>query len=137
MHKMHLIALLQTGYTTVNVTFAADNSGQSYTYKAPTKMGVAVGDMPVVPARKAFAIVWVKSVDASPKINVEAPFEYKWVVQKVDMTAYVDQTERERQAAEAIEEAQRLKAQREALQALLGSAIAEPALLALINGIES
>lgn len=133
-NKMHLVALLQTGYTTVHVTFDSACRSQAYVYKAPTKMGVAVGDMLVVPARDAFQVGWVKSVDKSPKIDVKAPFEYKWVVQKVDTTQYTDQTQREAQALEQLEDAQRAEAQRKAMEMLLGGGAASAEFLKLLNG---
>lgn len=133
MNKMHLLALLQTGYTTVQVCFDDNGKGQTYTYKAPTKMDIAVGDMLVVPARDTFSLGWVKAVDKLPKIDVKAPFEYRWVVQKVDTSAFTDQTEREAQALEQLEDAQRAEAQRKAMELLLGPTVDSSAFLALIN----
>ena len=133
MNKMHLLALLQTGYTTVHVCFDEKCKGQTYIYKVPTKMAVVAGDMLVVPARDTFNLAWVKSVDKAPKIDVKAPFEYKWVVQKVDKAGYTDQTEREAQALDQLEDAQRAEAQRKAMELLLGPGANSEAFLALIN----
>ena len=118
MNAQLLIALLQTGYTTVECTF--DGGGQCYTYKAPLSMGLEKGDLVVVPARSKFQVVTVAEVHESPKIDVNKPFDYKWVGQKVDLSAYHDQTKREREAVEQISVAERRKAQDEALAALVG-----------------
>lgn len=51
-------------------------------------MGLAVGDLALVHAQNRLAIVGIKAVHEVPKINPKANFEYKWVIQKVDLTAF-------------------------------------------------
>ena len=133
MNKRLLLTLLQEGYTTAQVCFDSRCLGQTYTYKVPNSMGVAAGDMLVVPARDAFQVVWVKSVDERPKIDVGAPFDLKWVVQKVDTRAFTDQMEREALALEQLEERQRDEACRKATEQLLGPGADVKAFLELVN----
>lgn len=137
----HLIALLQKGYTTVEVVFLNQDSGaeqtnQTYTYKVPEAVAKTLvkGDLLVVPARKAFAVVKVSVIHETPKINVREPLALRWIVQKVDTTQYDDQAAREKQAVEQVEVAERRQAQEAALQTLLGSADDREAFLRLING---
>lgn len=134
----HLIALLQKNYTTVAVRFRDNATGStsgadSYTYKVPLSMEVAKGDLLVVPARKFFSVAEVVEVHDAPQIDVKKPLALRWVVQKVDTTAYDDQTAREDQAIKQVEVAERRRAQEEALQTLLGTAEDREAFLALIN----
>lgn len=140
MNFQHLIALLQKGYTTVAVQFFNADTGDTrssdrYTYKVPQALADTLkeGDLLVVPARKAFAVVKVVEIHAEPQINVKEPLALKWVVQKVDTAAYEDQTAREAEAVQKIEVAERRKAQEEALQTLLGSPEDREAFLQLIS----
>lgn len=134
----HLLALLQKNYTTVAVKFdtqPGSEHAKQYTYKVPLSMadGLDKGDLLVVPARNFFTVVSVVEVHDSPQIDVKNPLALKWAVQKVDRTAYDDQTAREEQAIKQVEVAERRRAQEEALQTLLGTAEDREAFLALIN----
>lgn len=133
----HLITLLQKGYTTVDVKFSGDGSSRSqkYTYKVSDAIAktLALGDQVVVPARGAFKVAFVVEVHAEPQIDVKAPYSLGWVVQKVDHTAYDDQVAREKEAVKMLEQAERKKAQEDALDALLGNVNREE-LMRLING---
>jgi hypothetical protein len=131
----HLFALLQTGYTTVAVVFDGDQAAfRTYTYKVPKGLAdtLVKGDLLVVPARNEFKLVKVHEVHAEPEIDVTKPLALKWIVQKVDMTAYLDQTEREAQAVLKVQKAERAQAQQKALETLLGSVEDREALLQLI-----
>lgn len=129
----HLIALLQKGYTTIGVRF--DNSSQVYTYKAPKSVADALAkdDLVVVPARNTFQVVKVVEVHAEPQIDVHKPLALKWIVQKVDTTAYDDQTAREEEAIQKLQVAERAQAQAKALAVLLESVEDRAAWLALIE----
>ena len=113
---MHLVTLLQKGFTTIHVRF---DSLKTYTYKAPLDMGLAKDDMVVVPAHSGFALVTVVKVDEEPDIDPNAPFGIRWVVQKVDMTRYNDQCAREEEAVKVLRQGQRRRAAEEALNELL------------------
>lgn len=131
-NTLHLITLLQKGYTTVGVVFPG--SVKEYTYKVSDTLRTTLknGDQVVVEAREELKVAKVARVHDAPQIDVKAPFELKWVVCRVDREAYDDQITREREAVKLLETAERKKAQEEALQALLGNTSREE-LIALIN----
>ncbi len=123
----HLLSLLQTGFTTIQVQFPADlpqgevtasrhdrNSGQTvvgkvkdYTYKI---MGpCSPGDTVVVDSPySGLTCVKVISVDETPRIDLGADFTYKWVVQRVDTSAYKEMLEKEEAFTSQVEEVQRI-----------------------------
>lgn len=106
MKHRHLIALLQEGYTTIQVVFNDDVRGRSkpYTYKAPLSAGVEVGDRVVVDSpSNGLVVVEVVGTDKAPRIDLDADFTYKWIVQKVELKAYEEQLEREAKAMDALQ----------------------------------
>jgi hypothetical protein len=134
---LHLIALCQTGYTTVNVNFRDNQNrtdAQPYTYKAPVSMGLAKDDLVVVPAGQTFKIAYVAEVHDEPQIDVAKPLALKWIAQKVDLTAYTEQTQREAEAITKLQVAERRAAQQKALEVLMGSVANKEEFLALLNG---
>ena len=120
----HLVSLLQEGYTTIGVVFAAgaqpvqradddmapwDPSypgqaprgatagAQIYTYKCHFEC--IVGDLVIVPPSgpgKLPSIATVVRHDAEPELNFEAGVEYKWAIGRVDTSAYDNTMQRER-----------------------------------------
>lgn len=64
------------------------SGGFAYTYKASKEMGLAVGDLALVYAQHRLTVVAIKAVHEIPKIDPNANFDYKWIIQKVDFTAY-------------------------------------------------
>ncbi len=70
-------------HTTVRVSF--HDSARKYTYKT-TELNFKRGDRAVVvDPRGEFKVVTIMGVDAEPQIF---DFELKWIVCKVDTTAY-------------------------------------------------
>ncbi len=124
MKSRHLLALLQTGFTTIQVEFVEGevklNTEQryikkQYTYKARLDDNLVVDDYAVVMSpTRGLALVQVKQVDKVPKIDVDAPWTYKWIVQKVDLASYNAILAQEQQFEEAMLEVERTQ-QREAL----------------------
>jgi len=118
----HLVSLLQEGYTTIGVIFAADHPSyhegrvteppaapwsqvgqarnpmpQVYTYKCHFEC--VRGDMVILPPSsegKLPSIGTVVRIDEEPELNFEAGIEYKWAVGRVDMKAYTDILAREK-----------------------------------------
>ena len=112
MKNRHLFALLDTSYTTVGVAFLnqaeqyvqapaapqrgkmpqapawGDSEGSGYTYKAPKTMDLKVGDLVVVESKYGICLANVVRVDLDPVIDLDADFDYKWIAQRVDFTAY-------------------------------------------------
>ena len=120
----HLITMLQRGYTTLDVEFTKEpkyGRDKAYTYKISEAMAKTLkpGDQVVVDASDVLKVVWVVKIHDTPQIDVHAPYDLKWVVCKVDRAAYDDQMAREAEAVKKLEAAERLKAQNEALAALL------------------
>ena len=95
----HMISLLQTNYTTVKVQFLNGRGGASeknYTYKVPLDANVQVEDYVVVDtSNTGYALAQVVKVDESPDINLDAPYPYSWIIQKIELAAYYERCERE------------------------------------------
>ncbi len=62
--------------------------GFCYTFKAEVDSNFAVGDYAVVHAKNELKIVKIVQVHHTPKIDINAHFEYKWVIQKIDFRAF-------------------------------------------------
>lgn len=120
----HLLSLLQVGFTTLNISFdiegdyedarqRASNRNtkrQTYTYKAPIDDNIKAGDLVVVESpQKGLVIVIVDSVDETPRIDLDAPFPYKWIVQKIDRTRYDTFAAQEENFRAALVEVERTK----------------------------
>lgn len=137
----HLITMLQTGYTTVEVRYHGKLAGsQPYTYKAISNT-LAMGDTVVVPVdydgMEVLKLAKVVRVHDAPQVDVSLPYALKWIVQKVDRTAYDEQVAREQAALDALETGKRAAAQATAvdqLQTLVGPARAAAVLAALGGG---
>lgn len=146
MKQKHLLSLLQSGMTTVEVAFSVgpntaghslppapmgheyaqpmpDPRGQkkgwgqpqrpewagdikTYTYKAPAGQ-LKSGDHVVVERNDAFYIGLVVTVHDQPRIDTDADFDYKWIVQRVDREGYDANVEKERKFMQAVQEAER------------------------------
>lgn len=90
----HILSLMQENFTTVKVIFPNDTL--QYTYKARSESGITVGNFCVVLARGQYKVVEVVAVDLVPDINLDADYEYDWIVQKVDATSYQATQEKEK-----------------------------------------
>jgi len=124
----HILSLLQTGFTTVGVTFEVNMDAnfdptlrtrnqrvKEYTYKALESDNLQVGDLVVVDSpSEGMVIVRVTRVDSKPRIDLDVPFSYKWIVQKIDRTRYDNLLKQEADFKEALVEVERVK-QREAV----------------------
>lgn len=120
----HILSLMQTGFTTINVTFDnnltdADWSNRAsnrnrqvkgYTYKALVEDNIQPGDTVIVESpQEGLVLVTVMSVDATPKIDLSAAFPYKWIVQKVNRARYDELLRQEDEFKEALVEVEREK----------------------------
>ncbi len=68
-----------------------------YTFKAETNANLQVGDFALVHANDELKIVRVVEVHDTPQIDPEAHFQYKWVVQRIDLEPYRHRLEEEKQ----------------------------------------
>lgn len=117
MNQKHLLSLLQNDFTTVDVVFESSmqdsfgravSQSKTYTYKANLKDDIQEGDKVVVDSpSKGLCVVTVVSVDKTPRIDVNAPFDYKWIIQKVDTSRYDEMLKKEGQFLEAMAEVER------------------------------
>lgn len=101
-----LVALAQDGVVTVGVTF--DSGSRRYTYKARASEGIEVGNKVVVDSPSAgYVTATVVAVDAFADIDLDKPWNYKWIVQKVDDAFYKEIQAREAAARAELEAAER------------------------------
>ncbi len=130
-NNKHLVSLLQTGYTTVQVAFATESAADKahaperpWDQPRPTPVhqaaqaavekavrlfrykvrgAIAEGDLVVVDTKGGLRIATVVAVDAVPMIDCGQQFDYKWIVQRVDMTEYNQAVADERLFYEALQ----------------------------------
>ncbi len=139
MKQHHLLSLLQNDFTTIHVAFRSDidnavsapsNGGTSgfettrspkpkvprtYTYKALITDELKADDFVVVDHPKGGPMVGlVISVDAVANIDVDADFEYKWIVQKINRVPYETRLKKESEFLETMKAVER-EAQRSEL----------------------
>lgn len=144
MKNKHMYALLDDSYTTIHVSFSEvhipndkttdwtvdqgllrapmhlqqigrGQREQTYCYKVPKAWNVQAGDVVVVDSPKVgLKLANVVIVDASPQIDVDASFDYKWAVAKIDLNEYSNLINKEARFADTMLQVERTK-QRESL----------------------
>lgn len=136
MHTSHDILYLQRPFITVEAVFTAHPSiGEAvtpatadtdcgersrYTFKAEPELGLAAGDFAVVHSRDSLSIVRIVTVHSTPQIDSNARFQYKWVVDKIDCSAYrarLSEEEKLGRLLRQLEFTEKHKALRERMQA--------------------
>lgn len=119
-----LMTLVAGNCVTIHVRFKDHNGnavGQAYTYKAPKDVKLEAGDEVVVDAPSTgLTVVVVTQVHKTAKIDLDAPFRYKWIVGKVDRKAYDDRLAKDDAITEKVEELQRAAQQARAVETLMG-----------------
>lgn len=89
MRQNHIISLSQKGFSTVAIVFEMTNEPKkAWTYKAPNSLELTVGDLVVVQANTSFKVGKVAEVHAEPQIDTDSDIDYKWVIDKVDLTLF-------------------------------------------------
>lgn len=91
------------------------------TYTYVTHLDIAIGDTVIVEAGGQPKMVKVISVDADVKIEPNDTIEYGWVIQKIDMAAYIANRERNAQIESAVAEAMRNNLRRGFAQSVLAA----------------
>lgn len=120
MQHKHLLSLLQNNFKTISVKFVQTDTDtfkrvREYTYKAPLDMELKEGDLALVMSpNTGISVVEVVTIHSTPKIDLDASFEYKWIVQKVDLTGYNARLKAEEDFKEVLLEIERTR-QREIL----------------------
>lgn len=147
----HLVSLLQEGYTTIGVIFAAaqpwelDSAkdeyrepqvrgangvparAQVYTYKCHFEC--ILGDLVILPPHqnnKLPSVGTIVRIDDEPELNFESGIEYKWAVQRVDMDAYDKIQEKERALIKVLRDGERKKQRQELLESYQLSLPSDP-----------
>jgi len=85
-----------------NATKYAEGKQRVYTYK--TWMDHVVGDFVVIETAKGYSVVEVHEVHETSQINGVTDIDYKWVVDKVDLTAYGLKLAKDRNSIKDIED---------------------------------
>ena len=93
---------------TVKVSFEPYVEGLTklYTYKAP-KRKYAAGDLAIVVANGTYKVVQVHSIDEIQDFDPYSEMQYKWLVQKLDLTDYNKCIQTEKNIANLLIEAER------------------------------
>jgi hypothetical protein len=95
---------------------------QSYVYKVPKAWDVKAGQhLVVLDPGGDLAVVNVLRVDEAPDIDVDANFDYKWAVSKVDTTEYLALNKREKEFGGAMLEVERVKQRENLLESFRSS----------------
>tara|TARA_R110000772_G_scaffold16184_12_gene46272 strand:+ start:298 stop:735 length:438 start_codon:yes stop_codon:yes gene_type:complete len=122
MKTRHIVSLLQDNYTTVKVEFTT-NAALTYTYKVLQSDNYQVGDSAIIETEgtpSKLKVVSIIEVHDVPKIDTDADFDYKWVVQKVDRTQYDTIVENEGKFLLAMQDVERTKKKAEIKDHFIG-----------------
>ena len=106
---VNLFAFLQKGARTVNVSFQGYDGTHKY---LTTDDSIKVGSFVVVPYQpkagpERLSVAIVKSVDTCVKISPTDPIKYKWIIDRIDLSADTVRAEHETLIVSMVEEAQR------------------------------
>lgn len=107
--KNYPVHLLQEKFITVGAVFENDltvehllkseipleNHQFAYTFKAEADIDLKVGDFALVHANEEAKIVRVVEIHNTPQLDSQAKFKYKWIIQKLDFSAYRKRLEEE------------------------------------------
>lgn len=129
--------LLDESYTTVAVRFfnpdevSHARSQKQYHYKIPRDWVVKEGTLLVVEASSTFRIVEVVTRHDEPQFN-GLP-KLKWVVQVIDLTAYIELNTREQMFRDALQAVARQRERDALITTLTTTASGSPAAKALLG----
>lgn len=111
----HVASLLQTNYTTIQVTFT--EGGRIHTYKVKTPHSLVAGeDSVVVKVGTEYRVAQVIAVHDEPQIDTESSTEYQWIVQKVDSKDYEAVLKKEELFIETLQSVEKAKKRAEVLE---------------------
>jgi hypothetical protein len=100
----NIATVIDSDFNLVTVRFA--KATNTYTYKSKIE-GLKEGDLViVVTPNSGPAIVEVVSIAGMDELDLDAKFEYKWIAQRVDLTAYEALIETEKKLKKAVRAAQ-------------------------------
>ncbi len=137
--QAHMLALLQENMTTVHVYYndrdSGGDGGTLYTFKCThqqaaviqrmiahnnTLKGSPIMEQPwaIVFTGGKFKIVKIHAVDAIPQLDLDAHYEYKWIVSVLDTDEYQDQMAKERKAKDLLIQGEKAKLKKELIENL-------------------
>jgi len=123
MRQAQMLTLLQSGFKTVEVCYNTSSDSMNlrnnrfYTFK--TNLNLKVEDLVIVEGSGCFKTVRVVVVHDEPQIDLDADFDYKWVVSKLDLTAYNEIVEGEKAALKLLTNMERDKVRKAAQEQLV------------------
>lgn len=107
------IHLLQQNYTTVSAVYLNDmeieeilslaqgeiisDYYREYTFKANLDLQLEVGDFAIVHSRNTLQVVQITKIDVQPNLDFNASFQYKWVIDKVNIQAFKQRMQEQKQ----------------------------------------
>lgn len=116
MNKHYILSLFDSGLKTVAAVFKGGS--QVYTYKTHTDF--TVGDYAIVHTpSNGFQVVQITQVHDTPDLDPDSRVDYKWIVQKLDVTEYDKLVARDEELAVKVKDAQRNAHREQARAALL------------------
>jgi hypothetical protein len=129
---------LQNNFYTIGVKFPGDYEetyhGKMYTYKVPNDIEFEIGDYAVVRVEgknPEIKIVKVFEIALGDTTDPNAPFKYKWVIQKVELDKYMERLENDRKLNELVAALKNRKLKQSVLDEI--STVATPEELAQIK----
>lgn len=123
------VHLLQNGLTTVKAVFPNHltlnqmldgekvfSSGYAYTFKADKDLDLKAGDFVLAHANDEVKIVQISEVHDEAQIDADAAFEYKWIIQKIDLAGYRKRLDEERAIGEMLARLQQFETKKRLLE---------------------
>jgi len=115
---MNHIEQLQSNFYTIGVKFCSENhsvpwTSKIYKYKVPNEIKIEIGDYIIVrvegrePEIKVTKVFEVHDGNAT---DPNAPFKYKWIVQKVELGNYEERLTNDKKLTELVAELKNRKA---------------------------
>lgn len=105
-----------------------------YTYKVLLKDNVQPNDTVVVIVGNEMVLVKVVEVHELPQIDLDADYDYKWIVQRIDTDAYDKMQEKETQFQQAMVEVERVKQREKVKQEMEQLLIDSPVAKGIFEG---
>jgi hypothetical protein len=136
MKASHVLSLIQKSYTTVGVSYKAEDD-RAYTFKALLSENLKEGDLVIIPSNYGFMyqVGIVRTVHKEPQIDTSASYDYKWIVGKLDITRYTSTLALEERFKEAMATLERKRTAQIALQEFTSAFPADSTELADLKAI--
>lgn len=115
MNATYVLAAIDDKISSIRVRIGGP-SGKLYTYI--TRDTFESGDTVVVPIKDGFGLATVEDFHAQARLDQNPGYEYKWVVQKVDLAGWEKLNDLTEQVTLKIKDMQRQKARQAVIQQL-------------------